>query len=161
MKPKVAFFDFSGCEGCQLAVLNLESEIVDLVGHVDIVNFREAISDRGQDYDIAFIEGSITTPHCVERINVIRSKAKILVTIGSCSSIAGINAIRNDKPMDDIREAVYGDKRYWFSSLPALPVSSVVKVDFAIPGCPLNEHEFLRIVRDILIGKTPKIPEYP
>jgi sulfhydrogenase subunit delta len=46
-KPKVAFFDFSCCEGCQLMVLNCEPELLDIAGAVDIVNFREAISDRG------------------------------------------------------------------------------------------------------------------
>jgi sulfhydrogenase subunit delta len=161
MKPKVAFFDFSGCEGCQLAIVNLENEILHLVGLVDIVNFREAISDRGEDYDVACIEGSITSPQCVQRINEIRKKAKVLITIGSCSSLGGINAIRNDKPMDDVRGAVYGEDRYYFPSIPALPVSAVVKVDYAIPGCPLDEDEFLKVLRAILLGKTPQIPKYP
>jgi len=161
MKPKVAFFDFTGCEGCQLAIVNLEAEILDLVGLVDIVNFREAISDKGQDYDIACIEGSISTPQCVQRINEIRSKAKVLITIGSCSSIAGINAMRNDGQIDEIRNEVYGESRYWYPSLPALPVSAFVKVDFSIPGCPLDEDEFLRVLRAILLGKTPRLPSYP
>ena len=34
MKPRVAFFDFTGCEGCQLEVLNFNLEIVDLIGAV-------------------------------------------------------------------------------------------------------------------------------
>jgi sulfhydrogenase subunit delta len=161
MKPKVGFFDFTGCEGCQLAIVNLEKEMLDLVGLVDIVNFREAITDKGQDYDIACIEGGISTPTCVERINEIRSKAKVLITIGSCSSIGGINSIRNDKPMDEVRKAVYGDKMYWYPSIPALPVSAVVKVDYEIPGCPLDEDEFLRVLRAILLGKSPEIPKYP
>ena len=37
MKPKIAFFDFASCEGCQLQVVNLEVEMVDLLGGVDIV----------------------------------------------------------------------------------------------------------------------------
>ena len=57
MKPKVAFFDFASCEGCQLAVLELENELLDLLGLVEIVNFREAMDDRREDYDIAFLEG--------------------------------------------------------------------------------------------------------
>ena len=57
-RPKVAFFSFTCCEGCQLQVLNCEDEMLDLLGAVNIVNFREAIDDRGQDYDIAIIEGA-------------------------------------------------------------------------------------------------------
>jgi len=36
MKPRVAFFDFTGCEGCQLEVLNFNLEIVDLINALDI-----------------------------------------------------------------------------------------------------------------------------
>ena len=61
MKPKIAFFDFASCEGCQLEALNLyPEELLDIAAAVDIVNFREAMSERSDDYDIAFVEGSIT-----------------------------------------------------------------------------------------------------
>ncbi len=85
MKPRVAFFDFTGCEGCQLEVLNFNLEIVDLIGAVDIVEFREASSDHSDNYDIAFIEGSITTEKEIERVQGIRKKAKILVALGACA----------------------------------------------------------------------------
>jgi sulfhydrogenase subunit delta len=161
MKPKAAFFDFTGCEGCQLAIVNLEQEILDVVNLVDIVNFREAISDRGEDYDVAFIEGSISSPQCVQRINEIRGKAKLVITIGSCSSIGGINSVRNTQSIDDVRENVYGESRYWYPSIPALPVSAFVKVDASIPGCPMDEDEFLKVLRAVLLGKAPPIPGYP
>ena len=67
MKPKIAFFDFTGCEGCQLEVLNFETEIVDLLNLVDIVNFREAMTERSDDYEIAFIDGAISTEEGVKR----------------------------------------------------------------------------------------------
>ena len=81
-RPKVAFFDFTSCEGCQLSKLNLEDDLLGILELVEIVNFREAISDRREDYEIAFVEGSISTPHCVERIHRIRRQAKILVALG-------------------------------------------------------------------------------
>ena len=97
-RPKVAFFDFTSCEGCQLSKLNLEEDLLGILELVEIVNFREAISDRREDYEIAFVEGSISTPHCVERIHKIRHQAKILVALGACAHIAGVNAIRNRMP---------------------------------------------------------------
>ena len=42
-KPKVAFFDFACCEGCQLQIVNLEEEILDLLGGADVVEWREAM----------------------------------------------------------------------------------------------------------------------
>jgi coenzyme F420-reducing hydrogenase gamma subunit len=37
----------------------------------------------------------------------------------------------------------------------------VIKVDAAIPGCPIDRFEFLRIVQMVLQGRKPKLPEYP
>jgi sulfhydrogenase subunit delta len=159
-KPKVAFFDFTGCEGCQLSKLSAENYILPLLEHVDIVNFREAMTERSDDYDIAFIEGSISTPHCVERLNKIRSIASYIVAFGSCAHIGGINAMRNIMDTHEVRQEVYGDKQYWFPSIPAQPVSNFVKVDFYIPGCPPNPEETLYVIKSILLGKTPEIPDY-
>jgi len=46
MKPKVAFFDFASCEGCQLQIANLEEEILDLIKIVDVVSFREVMKEH-------------------------------------------------------------------------------------------------------------------
>jgi coenzyme F420-reducing hydrogenase gamma subunit len=61
-KPKIAFFDFAGCEGDQLQVANLEEKLLDVLDHVEVVNFREVMTERSDEYDIAFVEGSITRP---------------------------------------------------------------------------------------------------
>ena len=59
-KPRIAIFDFTCCEGCQLQIVNLEEEFLDLIGAVDVVEWREAMSEQSQDYDIAIGEGSST-----------------------------------------------------------------------------------------------------
>lgn len=73
-KPKVAFFDFTSCEGCQLNKLNFEHQILQFLEHVDIVEFREAMDDKADEYDVTFIDGSISTPTCIERIHDIRRR---------------------------------------------------------------------------------------
>ena len=60
MKPKVAFFDFAGCEGDQLQIANLEEDILALLDLVEVVSFREVMKEHSDNYDIAFIEGSCT-----------------------------------------------------------------------------------------------------
>ncbi|MFH1421477.1 MAG: NADH:ubiquinone oxidoreductase, partial [Planctomycetota bacterium] len=142
-KPKVAIFDFTGCEGCELQILNCEDEFLDILGKIEIVNFREAMSNGKDNYDIALIDGGITTPADVERIKVIRDKAKLLITIGSCSSTGGINCLKNFQSMEEVKKTVYGDNAKHFETIPARPVSSVVKVDFSIPGCPIDKKEFI------------------
>ena len=161
MKPKLGFFDFTGCEGCQLEVLNFETELVELIQHVDIVNFREAISERGQDYEIAFIDGAITTQSDIDRIKKIREQAKILVAMGACACLGGINCLKNFRPMEENLRIVYGDCAKYYNTIPARPVSAVVPVEYELPGCPINRYEFLKLVKALLLGKKFELPNYP
>jgi coenzyme F420-reducing hydrogenase gamma subunit len=160
-KPKVAFFDFAGCEGDQLQVANLEEKLLDLLQHIDLVAFREVMTEASDDYDIAFVEGSITRPEDAERVRGIREKAKVLVAIGACATIGGINCLKNF--MDDAayRQVVYGDRARWFSTYAARPVREVVPVDLEIHGCPIDKDEFLRMVKELLLGRAPWQPDYP
>jgi len=160
-KPRVAFFSFSSCEGCQLEVLNLEDRLLNLVNVVDIVNFREAMSERSTNYDVAFVEGSITSPAEIPQLNKIRQQAKVLVTMGACAHLGGINCLKNHFRVEISQKLVYGDKWHYFPSTVAQPLEVVVKVDYFIPGCPVDKEEFLRVVKGILWGQKPFIPDYP
>ncbi|KAA3615654.1 MAG: NADH:ubiquinone oxidoreductase [Calditrichaeota bacterium] len=155
-KPKVAFFDFTSCEGCQLNKLNLENDLLALLELVDIVEFREAMDDKADYYDIAFIEGSISTPSCIERIHTIRRKAKVLVALGACAVQGGVNAMKNLHPAEWVKEEVYGDDKYLFPSMPVQPVSAVVKVDYEIRGCPMSTPEFLHVLKSLVLGRKPE-----
>jgi sulfhydrogenase subunit delta len=155
-KPRVAFFDFTSCEGCQLNKLNFEKELLDLLAHVEIVEFREAMDDRSGEYDIAFVEGSISTPACVERIHDIRRRTKLLVALGSCAVNGGINAMKNLHPPEWVKETVYGDDKYLFPSIPVQPLSALVKVDYEVRGCPMSAPEYLHVFKSLLLGRRPE-----
>ncbi len=162
MKPKVAFFDFSSCEGCQLDALNLGAEeVLDLLNAVDIVNFREVRTNRSDDYDIAFIEGSITREAEIVRLQGIRKQAKVLVAMGACACIGGINCLKNHLSMEEALRIVYGDDAKFYNTIPARPVNAVVTVDYYIRGCPPVTDEFIKVVKSLLLSIKPSIPNYP
>jgi sulfhydrogenase subunit delta len=162
-KPRVAIFDFACCEGCQLQIVNLEEEILDLIGAVDVVEWREAMSERSHEYDVAIIEGSITRPEDEERIELIRSRAKVLIALGACATMGGVNKLKNNFDLEEVKRAVYGRD----SHMPHLEtgmtkaVDEVVAVDYKIEGCPIDRREFALVIRAILAGKKPEIPDYP
>lgn len=160
-KPKIAFFDFAGCEGDQLQVANLEEKLLDILEHVELVSFREVMTGESDDYDIAFVEGSITRPEDEERLRGIRDKAKLLVALGACAHIGGVNCMKNFMDEAVYREHVYGSGARMYPTAQARPLSAVVKVDAAIPGCPIDKHEFLRVTKQLLLGMPPALPEYP
>jgi len=165
MKPRVAFFDFASCEGCQLQVINLEESILNLVEIVDIVSFREAMKEHSDEYDIAFIEGSIARPMDEERLRGIREKAKILVALGACACIGGVNALRNQFSVEEVKKMAYADtdvrNNPYFDAFPLKAVDEVVKVDYYVHGCPIDGSEFGKIVTALVLGKKPEIPNYP
>lgn len=161
MKPKVAFFDFTGCEGCQLQKLNCEKEMLDILSQVEIVNFREATSVRRDDYDIAFVEGSVSTPPDVGRIQKIRENTKILVTLGACASTGGLNKLKNFQPLNEVREYVYGDKEGYFDTIPVMAHDEVIKVDYKVHGCPMDKKDYMNVLKSLLLGTKPYIPDFP
>ncbi len=162
MKPKVAFFDFTSCEGCQLDALNLNAEeLIGLISAVDIVNFREVKTEREDNYDIAFVEGSISRESEIPRLQKIREQAKILIALGACSCIGGINCLKNRLPMEEALDIVYGKDAKYYDTIPARPINAVVKVDYYLMGCPINTGELLKMVKALLLGKKPEIPNYP
>jgi sulfhydrogenase subunit delta len=139
-KPKVAFFDFACCEGCQLQIANLEEELIGLVELVDVVEFREVLTGSAPAYDVAFIEGSITRPEDETRVKEIRGRSKILVSFGACACTGGVNKLKNLRDLTTVRKEVYGNN--W--NMPHLDtyatkaVHEVVKVDAFVPGCPID-----------------------
>ncbi len=162
-KPRVAIFDFACCEGCQLQIVDLEEELLDLVGAVDVVEWREAISDQSREYDIAIIEGSITRPEDEKRVEIIRSRAKILIALGACATIGGVNKLKNNFELDEVKKYVYGKDATMAHLDTAMTkaVNEVVEVDYMIHGCPIDRKEFTYIIRCLLMGKKPEIPEWP
>ena len=160
-KPRVAFFSFTSCEGCQLVVLTIEEQLLELVNLIDIVSFREAMSEKSEEYDIAFVEGSITTTSEIERVKKIRETAKTVIALGACATIGGINCLKNQFEMKKVKEIVYGEMADNFDTIPARPIEAVIRVDYWIQGCPIDKDEFVEVTKSILLGKKPRIPDYP
>lgn len=156
MKPKVAFFSFTSCEGCQLTVLECEDLLLDILSQVDIVRFREASSFKGENYEIAFIEGSITREEEVVKVRKIRNQAKIIVALGACATQGGINFMKNFHFLQECKEKVYGDKAGWYDTTQVHPVDRIIPVDYYIYGCPITKSEFLDVLKSLLIGKQPR-----
>jgi coenzyme F420-reducing hydrogenase gamma subunit len=176
-KPKVAFFEFTSCEGCQLTVVDSLQTYPELLEAVEIVQFREAMTEKGEDYQIAFIEGSCVRQSDADRLAHIRQQAQIVVALGACAHIVGVNAIRNRQDLKQITADVYGDGAGSSTAHPngrahvrpdllnvepaAQPIGAVFRVDAFLPGCPIDREEFVRATRQLLQGRQPQIPDYP
>jgi coenzyme F420-reducing hydrogenase gamma subunit len=94
-RPRIAVFDFTGCEGCELQLANREETAADFLRAIEVVSFREISSAHSDDYEIALIDGAITRGDEVERLKAIRERAKVLVALGSCACFGGVTRLKN------------------------------------------------------------------
>lgn len=160
-KPKLAVFKFASCDGCQLSLLDCEDELLAVAGQVDIANFLEASRAvlKGP-YDIALVEGSITTPHDAERIKRVRRASRTLVTIGACATAGGIQALRNFKDIHEFISVVYATPEYITTLETSTPIAQHVDVDLELRGCPIDKRQLLETVDALLVGRRPNLPTH-
>jgi coenzyme F420-reducing hydrogenase gamma subunit len=160
-KPKIAVFKFASCDGCQLSLLDAEDELLLIAGAVEIANFPEASRRvlKGP-YDIGLVEGSITTPHDVERVRHIRKECKVLITIGACATSGGIQALRNWKDVKAFTKLVYASPEHISTLDRSMPIGSYVHVDFELRGCPISKYQLVEVVNAFLNKRKPNVPTH-
>lgn len=160
-KPRLAVFKFASCDGCQLSLLDAEDELLAVCDLIDIAHFAEASSDlQPGPYDVALIEGSITTSEDAERIRRIRSDSKFLMTIGACATAGGIQALRQWGQIDDWVSRVYPSPEFINTLGTSTPISEHVMVDFELHGCPVNHHQLVDVLTAVAEGRRPRVPSH-
>jgi len=158
-RPRLAVFEFTGCEGCELQLANKEETVAAFLGCVDVVEFREISSAKDGDFDIALVDGAISRDDEVERLKEIRTRAKLLVAMGSCACFGGVNRLKNACDLEAANREVYGDHPK--ATGPTRALHEVVPVDLAIPGCPVNKAEIERVVQHLIYEVPFQFPVYP
>lgn len=158
--PTIAVWKFTSCDGCQLTLLDCEDELLPLTDHVRIAHFLEvtSVSEPGP-YDISIVEGSVTTPEEVERIQWIRDQSAVLVVVGACATSGGIQALRNFADVDEFRSIVYARPEHISALATSTPISTHVTVDHELRGCPIDKGQLLEVLTALLAGRAPDLPD--
>lgn len=160
-KPTIAIVSLTCCEGCQVAILDLGAKFLKLAEHVKLGDFA-MLEDESEppNYDIVFVEGAPITEENISRLKNLRSRSKVLVALGACAALGGIAEIKNYQDKNERMRYVY--KNFESINNPDIkPLSYYVKVDWEIPGCPINKEEFLKISQQLLAGIPPAIARRP
>jgi coenzyme F420-reducing hydrogenase gamma subunit len=146
-KLRIGWFSFSCCEDSTIVFTELLNdyykvwkEKVEFVSAVVLMKKSEI-----KNLDVAFVEGAITSDIQEKKLLEIRRESKKLVAIGSCACTGMPSSQRND--FDEARkaeiEAVLDQFHY---ADRVKKVSEIVKVDTQVPGCPMVEELFLRVM---------------
>jgi coenzyme F420-reducing hydrogenase gamma subunit len=161
-RPSVAVWKFASCDGCQLTLLDCEDELLEVAGAVDLAYFLEAGRDDGGTgtYDLSIVEGSITTPHDVERIRSVRERSTALITIGACATSGGIQALRNFGDVQEFLAIVYAHPSFISTLDTSTAIADHVPVDFELRGCPITKQQLLEVISAFLAGRRPATPAH-
>ena len=160
-RPRLAVFKFASCDGCQLSLLDCENELLAVAEAVEIAWFPEASSRlEPGPYDIALVEGSITTPHDAQRILDVRRSARIVVTIGACATAGGIQSLKNWADHEDYLRCVYARPEYISTLATSTPIADHIKVDYELRGCPISRHQLLDVIGALVKGQRPRLPSH-
>ena len=160
-KPRIGVFKFASCDGCQLSLLDAEDQLLAIADAIEIAYFPEASRTMAKGpYDIALVEGSITTHHDAQRIQEIRRQSKTLVTIGACATSGGIQALRNWRDVDEFIRVVYASPKFISTLKLSTPIAEHVPVDFELRGCPINQFQLVELIAATLAGRRHNVPTY-
>ena len=143
-----------------MKLVSLREKLLLLENKVDIVNWR-----LGQEhfepgpYDVTIIEGTPITQHEIDLLKELRENSKLIVALGACAALGGVPAIMPEKDRKAWYEKIYSSQ-YHPKGVDALPLSAHVKVDFSIHGCPVDEDQVVKVLEELLSGKTPSYRGY-
>lgn len=159
-KPRVAIYDLTDCEGCEVELVSLRDALLLLLDKIDLVNWRLGQeNNKPGPFDITLIEGTPITQHEIDLLKKLRKQSKLLIALGACAAIGGIPGIMDKAERRKWYDKIYG-KGYKPRGIDSLPLSAYVDVDFLIHGCPVNKEEVLRILEELLSGKQPSYRGY-
>jgi F420-non-reducing hydrogenase small subunit len=184
-KLKIAFYWAASCGGCEIAVLDINEKILDVVNMADIVFWPVALDVKYKDVeampdkyiDICFFNGSVRTEEQEYMAKLLRRKAKTLVAFGSCAQEGCIPGLANLHDRKEIFDKVYLQSKSISNPTGVVPQTSfkakegtlelpefydtvktldqTVDVDYYVPGCPPPVKLIVNAVEAIAKNELP------
>jgi len=184
-KLKIAFYWAASCGGCEVAVLDVNEKILDVVAAADIVFWPVAIDVKYKDVeampdksiDACFFNGAIRTEENEKMAKLLRKKSKILVAFGSCANDGCVVSLANLWDRKTVFERAYLETPSTENANGVVPQTRVkvdegelelpefydtvktlaqtVEVDYTISGCPPPIPAILSMFNAIISGNLP------
>ena len=154
--PRVVVIGLASCFGCQINITNIERHLMDVLGRIDLGYWQLTSSvPMPDEFDVAVIEGAVTTEEAAETVRRARERAGSVIAIGSCAVTGGIPGMASGDLAGHV-EAVYGDAApdACGDLLAPRPVSDVIDVDAEVRCCPIDPFEFVRVLDGVLYGSN-------
>jgi len=165
-KVKIATVWLDGCSGCHMSLLDMDAAIISLAQKIDLV-YGPLVDAQEfpEEVDVTLVEGAVSSQEDLNKIQKIRQRTKMLISMGDCAVTGNVPGMRNSIPVQKLLQRIYIDgaeekKVVPTDRLPALlkqarPLREFVKVDLCMPGCPPPSKAILGVLTDLLDGRKP------
>jgi sulfhydrogenase subunit delta len=146
-KLKIGWFSFSCCEDSTIVFTELMNDyMMDWLKIIDFQYIRVLKSrNKLEGLDVAFVEGAIASKKSEKKLKEIRANCKKLVAIGSCAINAMPSAQRNYFDPERKKEIEFLVERFHMAK-EVKKLDEIIKVDDKVPGCPMDEKKFLKVL---------------
>ena len=158
--PRVVVVGLASCFGCQIQITNAEPYLMQILGQIDLRYWQLVTSeDMPGEYDVAIIEGAVTTREAEETVRAVREKAAHVMTIGACATTAGVTGMAASGLEGRIGNVYEGGAPDSSGELIApRPVSAVIDVDSEVRCCPIDPMDFVAALQRALFGSN-RLPD--
>lgn len=167
-RKKLATVWLDGCSGCHMSFLDIDERLIELAEKVQLV-YSPLVDSKEfpPDVDIALVEGAVSSEEDLHKIQLIRNRTKLLVSLGDCAVTANVPAMRNPFTVQAVYDRAYRENTTLTEGTPhdvvprllsyARPVHEVVHVDVFVPGCPPSADVIYYTLTELLEGRTPEL----
>lgn len=184
-KLKIGLYWAASCGGCEIAVLDMNEKILDVVNIADIVFWPVAMDVKYKDVeampdkyiDVCFFNGSVRSAEQEHMAKLLRQKSKTLVAFGSCAQEGCIPGLANLHDRKEIFSKVYLESKSISNPKGVVPktrsevkegvlklpefydtvktLDQTVDVDYYLPGCPPPVKLIVNAVEAIAKNELP------
>ncbi|MFQ5978898.1 MAG: F420-nonreducing hydrogenase [Candidatus Heimdallarchaeota archaeon] len=156
------------CSGCEVSILDIDEAILQILDLADLVRCPVLMDVKEfVEADVGIVTGGIRNEQNIKVAKKMREKCDVIVSLGSCGVYGGIPGLANLYTTQEIYDHIFGTTITTENplgseprdDLPPLtdkvrPLSSVIKVDYEIPGCPPVPELIKSVLFSILYGET-------
>jgi NAD-reducing hydrogenase small subunit len=167
-KARIATVWLDGCSGCHMSFLDIDEHLIELNELADLV-YSPLVDNKEfpPDVVVTIVEGAVSSEEDYEKIKYIRSRTKLLVSLGDCAVTANVPGMRNEFKAKDVLDRAYMENADENHHIPveiipplrkkSVPVHQVVDVDVFVPGCPPTADTIWYAVSELLAGRIPDL----
>lgn len=155
-KKTLGIFSLTSCDGCQITLLDMDKDFLDITKKFDIVDFALIKDiDFKKKVDIAIIEGTPVKKEEIKKLKKISKLAKKVIALGTCATFGGVSGMR-DYNEENVKNASYEDTSFLDIVEDIKGIGNYINIDHDIRGCPPVKEEILSVLNDLYEDEESK-----